>query len=138
MPPEIFSRPYFSDFNPRAIPYQSEVVDFLDAWDFASATPEILLTGSYGSAKSILMAHLVVRHCCEWPGARVCLARKALPDLKETIFKEVIEHLSEDFVDGKDYFVNQTSAKITLKNGSEIISRTWADKKYKKARSRKR
>lgn len=134
---EIYSKPNFADFSPRVIPYQSDVVDFLDEWDFSTGTPEILLSGSVGSAKSILMAHLVVRHCVENPGARVCLARKALPDLKDTIFKEVLEHISDDFIDGKHYWVNNTSAKITWWNGSEIISRSWADKKYKKARSLK-
>ncbi|HNC40319.1 MAG TPA: phage terminase large subunit [Nitrosomonas sp.] len=134
---ELYSKPNFSDFSPRVIPYQSDVVDFLDEWDFSSGTPEILLSGSVGSAKSILMAHLIVRHCLENPGARVCLARKALPDLKDTIFKEVLEHISEDFTEGKHYWVNNSSAKITWWNGSEIISRSWADKKYKKARSLK-
>ena len=132
-----YSKPYFSEFNPRAIPYQSDVVDFLDEWDFGTGTPELLLSGSYGSAKSILMAHLAVRHCVENPGARVCLARKALPDLKDTIFKEILEHITEDFVEGKHYRVNHSTAKVTWWNGSEIISRSWSDKKYKKARSLK-
>jgi PBSX family phage terminase large subunit len=134
---ELYSKPYFSEFNPRIIPYQCDVVALLADWDFSKSTPEILLSGSYGSAKSILMAHLVVRHCLENPGARVCLARKALPDLKDTILKEIIEHISEDFTEGKHYSVNHTSAKIKWFNGSEIISRSWADKKYKKGRSLK-
>jgi PBSX family phage terminase large subunit len=134
---EIYSKPNFADFSPRVIPYQSEVVDFLDAWDFSKGTPEILLSGSVGSAKSILMAHLVVRHCLENKGARVCLARKAMPDLKATIFKEILEHISEDFIEGKHYRANHSYGSITWFNGSEIISRSWSDKKYKKARSLK-
>jgi hypothetical protein len=131
------SKPYFSAFSPDVIPYQREVVNFLDNWDYSSGTPEILLSGSYGSAKSILMAHLVVRHCLEWTGAKACLARKAMPDLKDTIFKEILEHLAEDFIEGIHYWVNNTSAKITFFNGSEILSRSWSDKKYKKGRSLK-
>ena len=134
---DLDSKPYFSEFNPRVIPYQSKVIDLLDDWDFSTGTPEILLSGSYGSAKSILMAHLVVRHCLEWKGARACLARKALPDLKDTIFKEILEHVAEDFIEGKHYWVNSQAAKIRFFNGSEIISRSWADKKYKKGRSLK-
>lgn len=134
---ELYSKPNFADFSPRVIPYQSAVIDYLDDWDFSSGTPEILLSGSYGSAKSILMAHLTVRHCIENPGARVCLARKALPDLKDTIFKEILEHITDDFVEGKHYTVNHSSGKITWFNGSEIISRSWSDKKYKKGRSLK-
>jgi hypothetical protein len=134
---EVYSKPNFADFSPRIIPYQSDVIDFLDEWDYSKGTPEILLSGSFGSAKSILCAHLAVRHCLENPGARVCLARKAMPDLKDTIFKEILEHITDDFIEGKHYTVNHTSAKITWFNGSEIISRSWSDKKYKKGRSLK-
>lgn len=133
----MYSQTNFSDFNPRMIPYQSEVIDLLDEWDYSTGTPEILLSGSYGSAKSILMAHIVVRHCLENKGARVCLARKAMPDLKDTIFKEVLEHIADDFIEGEHYWVNNSSAKITWFNGSEILSRSWSDKKYKKGRSLK-
>lgn len=131
----LWSEPHFSGFNPRLIPYQSAVIDFLDTWDYSNGTPEVLLSGSYGSAKSILMAHLIVRHCIENPGARVCLARKALPDLKDTIYREVLTHMAEDFTEGLHYWTNETSAKITWWNGSEILSRSWSDKKYKKGRS---
>lgn len=133
----MYSSTNFADFNPRIIPYQSQVIDYLDEWDFETGTPEILLSGSYGSAKSILMAHLAVRHCLENPGARVCLARKSMPDLKDTIFKEILEHINDDFTEGKHYTINHSSAKIKWFNGSEIISRSWSDKKYKKGRSLK-
>ena len=136
---ELKSKPYFSGFSPDDINYQREVIDFLDDWDYSTGTPEVLLSGSYGSAKSLLMAHLAVRHCLEWPGARVCLARKALPDLKATIFNEILEHLDNDpqFIEGTHYEINRTSASIKFINGSEIISRSWADKKYNKGRSLK-
>ena len=125
-------------FNPNAVPYQAKVVNLIRKdWDYSKGNPEILLSGSYGSAKSILMAHLVVTHCLFCPGARALLARKGLPDLKDTIFKEIVEHISEDLIEGKDYWVNNSSAKITFSNGSEIISRSWSDRKYKKGRSLK-
>jgi hypothetical protein len=107
-------------------------------WDYSRGNLEILLSGSYGSAKSILMAHLAVTHCLFNPRARVILARKALPDLKETIFKEIIEHMDCDgLTEGHDYKVNTTQAAITFSNGSEIISRSWSDRRYKKGRSLK-
>jgi hypothetical protein len=125
-------------FNPKDIPYQIKVVNLIRRdWDYSKGNPEILLSGSYGSAKSILMAHLAVTHCLFNPKARVLLARKALPDLKDTIFKEIIEHIEEDLVEGDDYRVNNQAAKIIFKNGSEIISRSWSDKKYNKGRSLK-
>jgi len=96
---------------------------------------EVLLSGSVGSAKSVLMAHLVVTHCLNNPGAVACLGRKALPDLKSTIFAKILEHIDVDYTEGRDYWVNHTSATIKFFNGSKIISRSWSDKRYKKVRS---
>jgi len=125
-------------FSPYAIPYQAKVAELIRRdWDYSKGNPEILLSGSYGSAKSILMAHLAVTHCLLYPKARVLLARKALPDLKDTIFKEMLEHIEEDLIEGVDYRVNHQAAKITFSNGSEVISRSWSDKKYNKGRSLK-
>ena len=126
-------------FNPYAVPYQGKVVKLVRSeWDYSKGNLEILLSGSYGSAKSILMAHLAVTHCLFNPRARVILCRKALPDLKETIFKEIIEHLDcDELKEGKDYKINTSTAQVKFSNGSEIISRSWADKKYKKGRSLK-
>ena len=135
------SKTSLQGFDPNAIPYQIKVVNLIRRdWDYSTGTPEILLSGSYGSAKSILMAHLAVTHCLFNPGARVLLARKAMPDLKSTIFKEIIEHIEEDLMEGKDYFVNESTASIRFSKelgGSEIISRSWSDKRYKKGRSLK-
>lgn len=141
------SKPFLTGFSPYVIPYQSEVVGLLRRdFDYSIGTPEVLLSGSYGSAKSILMAHLAVTHCLQNPGARVCLARKSLPDLKDTIFKEILEHLQNydeetqegpDLIEGEDYIVREPRGFVRFANGSEIISRSWADKKYKKGRSLK-
>lgn len=132
------SGPNLLKFNPYAIPYQGRVVNLIRSeWDYKKGNPEILLSGSYGSSKSILMAHLAVTHCLLFPKARVLLARKALPDLKDTIFKEILEHIEQDLEEGKDYRVNHQAAKIVFSNGSEVMSRSWSDKKYNKGRSLK-
>jgi hypothetical protein len=125
-------------FNPKAIPYQYQVIKLIRKdWNYDDGNPEILLSGSYGSAKSILMAHLAITHCLNNSRAVVLLARKALPDLKDTIFKEILEHLEGELIEGVDYWVNANNAKITFSNGSMMISRSWSDKKYKKSRSLK-
>lgn len=135
---QIASTPTLCGFNPHAIPYQWEVIKFLrSTYDHTTGTPEILLSGSVGSAKSILMAHITVTHCLEHAGARVALCRKGMPDLKRTIFKEILEHIEDDLEEGKDYKVNHSQASIRFKNGSEIISISWSDRRYKKARSLK-
>ena len=66
------------------------------------------------------------------------LGRRSLPDLKDTIFQKIVEHLEDEaerLKEGRDYEVNWSTAKIWFRNGSEIISRSWADKKFKKFRS---
>lgn len=132
------SKPYLSGFNPKVIPWQHEVLRLIrKEHDYSKGNLEILLSGSVGSAKSILLAHVIVTHCLANPRARFAIARRALPDIKNTIFKEILEHLSEDLNEGKDYWVNSTSAQIGFSNGSEIVSVSWADKKYKKSRSMK-
>lgn len=134
------SKPYLSGFNPYVIPYQGELFNLVRRdWDYSQGNLEILLSGSFGSAKSIAMAHLAITHCLLFDRARVCLARRSMPDLKDTIFKEVIEHLELDpfMEEGVDYWVTANRGYILFSNGSEIISRSWADKKYNKGRSLK-
>ena len=131
------STPTLCGFAP-VIPYQREVLDLVrDDFDYTAGNLEILLSGAYGSAKSVLLAHLAVTHCLLYPGARVCVARKALPDLRRTIFAEILEHIDDDLQEGVDYEVNRTQLAIRFRNGSEIISISWSDRKYKKARSLK-
>lgn len=129
------STPTLQTFDPFKIPYQAKVLtDIRKNFDYNKFSfHEVLLSGSVGSAKSILIAHVAVTHCLLYPRARFCLARRSMPDLKRTIFQTVLEHL-RDMPD--DYYeVNETKASITFNNGSEIISTSWADKKAKKARS---
>lgn len=130
------STPNFSEFDPDIIPYQRRVISYVkNEYDYDQGTLEILLSGAVGSAKSILLAHLTIFHCLAHTNARVLVGRRALPDLKETIFKKILEHLEGVMEEKRDYWVNHTSCKITFRNGSEIISKTWADKNYKKFRS---
>lgn len=127
------STPRFSEFDPTVIPYQDQVIDdVLCNFDYSLGAHEILLSGSIGSAKSILMAHIAIRHCLENPCARVLLGRNSMPDLKATIYQKVIEH-----IDGLNckWSTNIASARIRFANGSEIISRSWADRHYMKMRS---
>lgn len=139
------SAPTFCGFRP-VIPYQRQVCDLVRDWDYSRANLEILLSGSFGSAKSTLMAHLGVRHVVEQNGARLCLGRRALPDLKRTIWREVTDHIAEDFKEGRgardfkkgaDYYINRATMTIYFRNGSEIICASWADGRYKRFRSLK-
>ncbi|WP_230685843.1 hypothetical protein, partial [Streptococcus pneumoniae] len=77
------------------------------------------------------MAHLALTHCLAWPRARCCLARQAMPDLKDTILLKVLEHLG-DLKEGKDYFYNVSKPSINFSNGASIICRSWHDKRYER------
>jgi hypothetical protein len=120
------------------IPFQRKVLDDIhNNLDFSLGTHELLFSGSVGSSKSILAAHIIIGHCFRHKKARVLIGRRSLPDLKKTIFQKLIEHLENipNFILGRDFNVTETTATITFKNGSQIISGSWADKRYLKFRS---
>lgn len=132
------STPAFDEFNPDHIPYQRQVIRLIrKEFDFSLGTLEILLSGAVGSAKSTLAAHVGLLHVLTYPGSRLLLARRAMPDLKDTIFQKFLEHMegTEGLKENGNYWVNQTRASIQFSNGSQILSRSWSDKKYKKMRS---
>jgi len=130
------STPSFFEFNPKKIPYQYRVIhDVETKFNYNLGPHYLLLSGSVGSAKSALMAWLIIRHCTQFTGACALIGRKAMPDLKDTIFQKILEMLDNSFVEDVDYVVNLTETSIKFSNGSEIISRSWHDKKYTKFRS---
>ncbi len=144
------SKPNLFQFSPKGILYQHECLKLVRRkFDYQTGNLEILLSGSYGSAKSVLMAHLAVTHAMMFKRSRIAIVRRALPDLKATLFKEILEHLEakqdglEDgkkvprLVEGKDYTVNHTRASIKFRNGSEIVPVYWSDRRYKRVRSLK-
>lgn len=123
------STPTFTEFDPRFIPWQMEAIQLIRSWNYKDLGKlELMLSGALGSAKSILLAHIVVTHCLMFPRARVCLARRTMPDLKATIYAKVLEHIGEELEEGKDY-VAYENGRVRFANGSEIISRSWADRK---------
>lgn len=128
----------FSDFSPEVIRWQNNfTAEFFNEIDWSQGVHEFLMSGSVGSAKSVMMAWLAIHECLAFPRNRGLLARRALPDLKKTIFQNVVELLQDsELVDGVDYHIIETTAQVQfLKTGSEIISGSWADKRYKKFRS---
>lgn len=131
------STPSYLDFNPKLIPYQYRVIyDMKCTYDYSIGPQYILLSGSIGSAKSTLMAWCLINHCIENRNATALIGRKALPDLKDTLFQKLIEMLEGVFKEGVDYTINLSATSIKFhKTGSKIISRSWHDKKYTKFRS---
>lgn len=127
------SVPEIDQFDPFKIPFQGEVVtDIFSKLDYSQGTQEILLSGSVGSAKTLLMAHLIVSLSLMFPRNRILIGRKALPALKDTLFAMIVEHIGEKL----NVKIQQNRGRIRfMDNGSEIICISWADKKWKKFRS---
>lgn len=143
--------PTFSQFNPRDIPWQYKVKEFMrETYEYEKhGLLEILLSGSVGSAKSIFAANMIVSHCLMYSDAVAGLFRLTMPDLKETIYATILEHLEgseiefeengKTFTDtmreGVHYTTNTTQAAINFINGAKVRSKSWADKKWGKLRS---
>lgn len=131
------STPSFSDFDPSPIAWQDRAIDdILCQYDYSLGTHEVLFSGAAGSAKSMVLVHIPILICLRYPGARWLFARRAMPDLRDTILKKALEHLQGSLIEGVHYTVRHSPMpEITFANGSEIICRSWADGNYLKLRS---
>lgn len=131
----------FTTFNPKNIKWQYKVLyDQANSWRYDLGVVKVLFSGSVGSAKTSEAAFMAIHHCTKFPKAKVLLGRKSLPDLRDTIYRDIVELLDNDeqLVEGEDYVAYDTTCRIYFpKTKSEIFSRTWGDKRYKKFRSLK-
>lgn len=117
------STPNLLEFTPLSS--QLEVIRHLrHGADYSKGTHEVLLSGSIGSSKSLVAAHMVVTHCLLYPKSRVGIGRLALPQLKATLCNKIREHLFETGIEYK-YF--ESSGNFEFANGSEIKAISWAD-----------
>lgn len=115
------STPTLNEFVP--LKSQLEVIRAVRRGDYTGGTKEIVLSGSIGSSKSLVLAHLAVTHCLMNEGAKFGIGRLALPQLKDTLCIKIIEHLGNDV----DYKYNRTTGDFYFPNGSRITSVSWAD-----------
>jgi len=127
------STPTLTEFDPAQVPFQLRVIkDIRKNFDYSEGmVHELLLSGSVGSAKSLLGAHLIVTHCLMYSNAQALLGRRSMPSLKDTILKKVLDHLATDI----SYSFNKHRGIIEFENGSIIIPYSWADGNYEKVRS---
>lgn len=129
----------FTNFDPSRIRWQDEALDFILGADYSLGTWEFLLSGAVGSAKTTLGAHLAVRHCMDNVGARCMIGRAARPDLKRTIYQEIVEHLDDEHLtEGVHYKTRDSTCEIKFPPWkSEMVPGFWVDKKYGRFRSMK-
>lgn len=122
------------EFNPCDVPWQAKAILDMHTYDYSLGVHQVLFSGSVGSAKTLLMAHLIVKHCIENPKAWVGIGRLTMTDLKDTLLYVILEHMGEEGY-LLDYTHNKTRAEIMFCNGARISCFSWHDKKYKKFRS---
>lgn len=131
------STPTLTQFDPNHIPFQMKVIrDVRRGFDYSDGKKhELLLSGSVGSSKSLLMAHLGITHCLMYSGARFGWFRRRMPDLRATIVQKCLEHIGDDLRPRIDFEYNRTTSRISFSNGSEMIARSWNDKQFFRLRS---
>lgn len=125
------STPEIQDFDPTIIPFQNAVLKHLRRdFDYSTGVCELLLSGSIGSAKTILAAHIVATHALFYPGSQQLAVRRALKDLKNTFWRVLLAHYPE-----LNNFFNKSEMKINLPNGSIIYGSSYDDGNYSRFRS---
>jgi hypothetical protein len=131
----------FSTFDPRPINWQYRALwEQNNLWEYSQGTVIAFYSGAVGSAKTTLGSFQAIQHCLKHTKAKCLLGRRSLPDLKETIYLEICDLLDADetLMEGEDYITYDNICRIVFpKTKSEIFSRTWGDRKYKKFRSLK-
>lgn len=125
------SVPTLAVFDPTRVPFQFDVLEWLRHQKYQFEGVKIcLLSGSVGSAKSILAAHIIVTHALLFPGSGILVLRRSLKDLKRTVWPLILRHYPEL----RKYW-NKSEMTISLPNGSMIYGDSYHDGDYDKFRS---
>jgi hypothetical protein len=123
--------PTIEQFDPYKVPYQIDVITLIRRdYNYNLGPLEILLSGSVGSAKSLLLAHIVATHVIIYPGAGVLVGRRVHKDMKNTIWAMILKH----YPALRQYW-NKSDTTIRLPNGSIIYGVSWDKGDYDKFRS---
>lgn len=124
--------PTLTEFNPYLVPYQIDVISLIrQEYNYNLGPLEILLSGSVGSAKSLLLAHLIVTHALMFPGAGILVGRRVQRDGLNTIWQMILKHYPEF----RQYWKKSPGHTITLPNGSIIYLVSWDKGDFEKFRS---
>ncbi|MCH8289348.1 MAG: Lrp/AsnC family transcriptional regulator [Candidatus Marinimicrobia bacterium] len=82
--------PLLTEYDPHDVGFHYPVIeDIRRNFDYSKGVQQIMLSGSVGSGKSLLMAHVLTTHAIDNPHTVVGLGRLTMPDLKDTILKNI-------------------------------------------------
>ena len=121
------STPSLTDFKPY--PKQLKVIkDIRKKFNYLKGVHEVMLSGSVGSSKSLMIAHIAITHCLMYEKSSFGIGRLALPQLKNTLCVKIKEHLyGSGLRQNIDYFYNQTTGSFKFSNGSTMPALTWQE-----------
>lgn len=127
------SIPTLSKFDPRQVRWQFRALkDIRRNFDYSQGLHEVVLSGAVGSAKTLLMAHIIVTHCLIYPGAQVGIGRLTLPALKKTLLNVILKHMGTEV---RYRYNKQEGIVHFIDTGSQISLWSWKDLNYEKFRS---
>lgn len=87
-----------------------------------------LYQGGYGSGKTFCGSLLGVLLCMKHPGIRGLVGGQTFPLVRDTTLVSYFEHLDfMGFKKGPDYEYLKSEAKLSFKNGSEVLFRYFED-----------
>jgi hypothetical protein len=124
-------RPTYEEFNPSNNASQLMAIeDIMTRVRHRKGTQVVFLSGAMGSGKSLVGQYVMADIGINQPGGLLGMTRRALPDLRDTLYAELMEHLPPQVV----LKSSTVSCNIELCNGTKYISRTFSDNKFKKMR----
>lgn len=127
------STPTLTKFDPRIIPWQYDVINYIHNYDFSNGLLELMFSGTVGSAKTVETCHLIAVHAITNPNSKVLILRRALKDLKRTIWDILLKHLADSPNLIKQY--NKSEMSLELVNGSKILGDSFDSGDYEKFKS---
>jgi len=86
----------------------------------------ILYGGAMGGGKSVWLSMSAIKHCLEYEGARVLMARFTLKDFKATTLVTLLKFLPSEMLD-EQYGHNKQEREVRFNNGSIIKYTGLAD-----------
>ena len=113
-PDEVLS---FTTFDPRHIKWQYRVLwEQANLWhrEGDGTVQTVLYSGAVGSAKTTLASFQAIQHCLNHKRAKCLLGRRSLPDLRDTIYSDIVELLDADeqLQEGVDYTTYDNVCRI--------------------------
>ena len=109
------STPLFEEFDPEIIPWQDQALTKITSANYSLGTHQWLFSGSVGSAKTTLGAHIAAMVALTYPGSGILIGRRTLKMLKRTLLQTLLKHIRNI-----PYDYNKSDGTIKFPNESTV------------------